>query len=138
MNMQPDRILNTMKQSRLPVKNGFTLIEVIVALVISSLLIIILLDGLLTAQLASNRADMKTRAIMLSHEKIDSLKDQAGVAPALVGETKGLRWELTETEIATDPRGIYTLVQASITISSDTLPKLYIRKKRYLKKLFDQ
>ncbi len=118
--------------------NGFTLVEVLVALVVSSLLIIILLDGLITAEMAANRSDTKNRAISITFEKINILKNQAGVAADLTGETDGLNWQLKEREIATDPRGIYTLVEAEMTVSSKTAPKLFIRKKRYLKRLINR
>jgi len=132
------KVLSASDEGRGAAKNGFTLIEVLVALVVSSFLIVILLDGSLTAKLAKTRGEAKIQALSIAQEKMDGLRDQSGLAPALTGNKDGLRWSLTEREVASDPRGLYILVEAEMTVATKDAPKLLIRKKRYLKRLIDQ
>ncbi|GAA0463964.1 hypothetical protein GCM10009096_00530 [Parasphingorhabdus litoris] len=116
-------------------QEGFTLIEVLVALVVTSFLVTIILDGAVTAKSRQKNQLLQNRALTIAHSQIDSLRDIPGPPSNLKGEQDQLIWTLEETEIARDPREAFVLVEATITAGSEDKPKLVTLQKRYLKTL---
>ncbi|MEP2103756.1 MAG: prepilin-type N-terminal cleavage/methylation domain-containing protein [Parasphingorhabdus sp.] len=116
-------------------KNGFTLVEVLVALVVTAFLITILMDGAVSSKTRQKNLTLQTDAMMVAASKIESLRDLQGVQPSVNGNHRNLVWNLAENEIARDPRGVYALVEARITVGPEKSPMLVTRKKRYLKSI---
>lgn len=116
-------------------EQGFTLIEVLVALVASALLVSILLDGAVTAKTRQKNLGLQSNAMVLAQANLGKLRVTAGPASTLTGTDKNLHWSLKETEIASDPRQAFSLVEAQITVGTTDKPKLVKLQKRYLKRL---
>lgn len=116
-------------------ETGFTLIEVLVALVVTSFLVTIIMDGAVTAKSRQNSQILQSQALNLAQSHIDNLRDISGSPSSLQGSQGKLGWTLQETEIARDPREAFVLVEATIQAGSEDKPALVTLKKRYLKTL---
>lgn len=119
-------------------QSGFTLIEVLVALVITSLLVTILMDGAVTAKSRQKYQMLQSQSLTIAKSNIDNLRDTAGPPSSLKGRQNKLSWALQETEIARDPRGAFILVEATIKAGNEDKPALVMLRKRYLKSLIVQ
>ncbi|MEP3226279.1 MAG: prepilin-type N-terminal cleavage/methylation domain-containing protein [Parasphingorhabdus sp.] len=115
-------------------QNGFTLVEVLVALVVTALLAAIVMDGAVSAKLRGQNQELQTRALFVAQSHIEALRDQPGEPSQRSGAENGMIWALTEQEIARDPRGIFVIVEASIAAGTEGKPRLVQLQKRYLKK----
>jgi type II secretory pathway pseudopilin PulG len=83
---------------------GFTLVEVLVAFVASSILLLVLFDGMTVARERSRVAQDKAAALTLA-DRLLSAK-LAGDAVAASGtEGSRLSWTVDEQVLARDPRG---------------------------------
>ncbi|MEO9599806.1 type II secretion system protein [Parasphingorhabdus sp.] len=116
-------------------ENGFTLIEVLVALIVTSFLVTILMDGAVTAKSRQVTQILHGQALAIAKSHIDDLRDISGVPSRLDGTENHLTWQLQETEIARDPRGAFVLVEVSISAGNQDKPALVTLQKRYLKNL---
>jgi len=123
-------------QSGLKSQAGFTLVEVLVALVVTALLVTIIMDGAVTAKTRTQNQNLQVEALILAQSHIEDLRDSAGEPSTLSGKDKNISWALVENEIARDPRGVFVLVEANLSAGPKDKPKLVSLQKRYLKKLF--
>ncbi len=98
-------------------ESGFTLIEVLVALVVSGLLLgaIFQASGLAMARL---RVAEQRRLALLDGSY---LLTRAGVedfsSATRSGTTDGLRWTYEEQALATDPRGLFVLARIHVALA---------------------
>jgi prepilin-type N-terminal cleavage/methylation domain-containing protein len=103
--------------NRTPLRNGFTLIEVLVALVVTSFVMAILFNGALSARDRAHKASQKTAAIQLA----GTLATEAAVGPFAPGVRSGdggtLKWQVSETAIMTDPRGFFALAEIQVAVN---------------------
>lgn len=106
--------------------NGFTLVELLVALLVSSFLLIILFDGLLTSISRNENQLIQRKAISLAQEKLSVN------SPANSGFENGLQWRVSEEIIARSPRGQQALVKRVVVINKDSNPIINLEK-RYLR-----
>lgn len=118
-----------------PRQNGFTLVEVLVALVVTAFLAAILMDGAVSAKMRGQNQKLQMEALVAAQSHIETLRDLPGEPSQLTGQENGIFWSLQEKEVARDPRGAFVFVEASITAGSEDKPKLVSLQKRYLKKL---
>ena len=99
-------------------QSGFTLVEVLVALVATALLMAIVLDGAATAR-ERNRASLEKRAAVLLAR---SLLAQAAVDPwqkaPQTGSSNGLSWQVSERIEKTDRRGLFALVRIEARVAN--------------------
>lgn len=97
-------------------KHGFTLIEVLVALVMGSLLLAVVVDGADSAARARKASLDRADAIRLGSSVL--ARAVASAAPAVTNEgaEAGLHWTLAQEAIQRDPRGIYELVQLRVQV----------------------
>lgn len=97
---------------------GFTLVEVLVALVVTSLLLAIIFDAAVTARERGRSASDKNEAVMLARQ----LLAEASVTPFAEGVRDGeaamLRWRISERTVATDPRRFFVLAEIEVAISN--------------------
>ncbi len=108
-------------------EDGFTLVELLVALLVASFLLIILFDGLANASERSARQLVQQRALTLAQEKlISTVRVSSGV-------TDNLTWEIEEEIIASNPRDKRALVKRIVTISDKNTLRLINLEKRYLR-----
>ncbi len=137
--MTPLQLQSGLKsQSRSKSQSGFTLVEVLVALVFTALLVTIIMDGAVTAKTRANNQQLQMEALVLARAHIADLRSEAGEPSILTGKSKKIIWALEEQEIARDPRGIFVLVEANISAGPKDKPKLAALQKRYLKRLLVQ
>ena len=105
----------------------------LVALVVTSLILAIVMNGALQAKTRSVGAREKERAVMLARGLI------AGRAAApydnviRAGEESGLRWTMNETRLATDPRGLLLLSEIHVSVRNSNGAKLSELQLRKLK-----
>lgn len=113
--------------------NGFTLVEVLVALVVTSLLLGVVMNGTIKAAQRETRSAEKRAALLLAREELA----QAATRPSAPGITRGtegeLDWQLTETAAAADPSRRAVLAGLSITISGSGATPLLTAETRKLK-----
>jgi len=119
-------------------QNGFTLVEVLVALVITALLTAIIMDGAVSAKDRSQNQRLQMEALIAARSHVDDLRDQPGEPTRISGESGKIYWALVEREISRDPRGTLVLVAADISVGPADNPSLVILQKRYVKKLLVQ
>lgn len=119
-------------------EQGFTLVEVLVALVITSFLVAIILDGSVSAKMRQSNQALQADALFLAKSNIDNLRDSTGEPASTDGKNNKLQWVLQETEVARGPRGAFILVEATIMAGNENKPELIKLKKRYLKSLIVQ
>jgi prepilin-type N-terminal cleavage/methylation domain-containing protein len=110
---------------RLPVANGFTLIEVLVALVITSALLAIIVNGSIVARDRAKSAENKRMAVQLAQ----SLYTERAAAPMSSAPASGterrLVWGVTESARSSDPRGFFALVDIEVRLKDGQGRLLY-------------
>jgi len=124
--------------SMAPIRNGFTLVEVLVALVVSALMIAIIMDGAVTAKSRGHNSQNQIDALLSAQSHIEALRGRPGEPSRLRGQDGQILWLLEEKEIARDPRGAFALVEAQIAAGPEHRSNLVSLQKRYLKKLAGQ
>ena len=116
-------------------EQGFTLVEVLVALVMAALLTTLLIDGSATARSRTARAAEMQKAVFLAR----TLLARAAVAPIgtspAQGATNGFGWIVREQVILPDPRRLYGLVELEASVSSPKGVSLFAARTRRLKML---
>lgn len=114
-----------------PASQGFTLMEVLVALLVAGFLLAIVMNGALTARarLASDRE--RAAALALAEEKLaESLA--APTAPAANGRADRLSWAVAVTPLAADRRGLFQLEEISVVTGTEGAPALVRLSRRRL------
>lgn len=114
---------------------GFTLIEVLVAMVVTSLLLILVMNAAVSARERGGKDRVRARAAILAR----SLLEEAGAQPFHPGERGGaqarLYWSLAEDVVAKDPHGQLVLSESRVTITDPDSGLLYSGSLRTLKSL---
>jgi prepilin-type N-terminal cleavage/methylation domain-containing protein len=116
-----------------PQSQGFTLIEVIVALVITSIILTLVMNGALDAKARRLRADDRDRAVLLASSLITRQTAAAAGPVERTGKTDRLSWTLRETELARDPRGFFVLDRIEVRLVDRQGKELYSVATRKLK-----
>jgi prepilin-type N-terminal cleavage/methylation domain-containing protein len=98
--------------------SGFTLVEVLVALVVSSFLLVIVLDGSVTARSRLVAAEQRQAATLLAADLIATAAATPFQTGARSGVTNGLNWRVTETVQSADRQGVFGLVKIEAEISA--------------------
>ena len=122
-----------MSQSFSPPQNGFTLVEVLVALVVSAFLLTILFDGLVTSQERARNQTQAQAALMLAQSLLEDRRDGGAAIANLSGSRDGLVWRLEEREIARDPRQVFVLVGVKAQVGTKISPRLIELQRRFLR-----
>jgi prepilin-type N-terminal cleavage/methylation domain-containing protein len=99
-----------------PAEQGFTLIEVLVALVVSALLIAIVADGAANARTREKAAQQKREAVLIASGLIAEATAAHYSTEPMIGELNGLRYEVSQRIGVADPRGLFALVLIDATI----------------------
>jgi prepilin-type N-terminal cleavage/methylation domain-containing protein len=100
-------------------EEGFTLVEVLVALVMTSILLTIIIDGAAGARARSRYVMQHEDAVRLGQSIIARAADGTTLIEDH-GTEAGLDWKLSRTALATDPRGFYALMEMRVDITSST------------------
>jgi prepilin-type N-terminal cleavage/methylation domain-containing protein len=110
---------------------GFTLVEVLVALVVTSLILAIVMNGALQAKTRAVASREKERAVMLARGLIVGRAAGPYDSATRSGEESGLRWTIAERRLAADPRGLLLLSEIDVSVRNAngvTLSSLKLRK----------
>ena len=111
---------------------GFTLIEVLVALVMSAMLMVIVIDGSVSARDRIKKADNKAVAVSIA----DAVITRAGAMPFVAtpqnGRVNDTPWQLTETVESTDRRGLLVLVRFDVAVGGTADRPLFKAQSRKL------
>jgi prepilin-type N-terminal cleavage/methylation domain-containing protein len=97
-------------------ERGFTLIEVLVALVVTSLILAIVMNASLQAKSRSLAALDKEEAVTLARGLIAGRMVAPFEAAARTGTSDGLGWAVDERAIATNPTGLLLLSEVRVTV----------------------
>lgn len=96
--------------------DGFTLVEVLVALVMASFLLVIVLDGASSARSRSQYAVSHEAGVRLG----EAVLARAGSDPDIRkghGSEGGLDWTTTRQVLMADQRGLYALVATQVEVT---------------------
>lgn len=115
-------------------EKGFTLIEVLVALVVTALLLAIIMPAALNAKarltLARHRQDAVPLAASIIAERQASPLDLSDRS----GHSGVLDWRTRESIVATDPRGFFALTRIDAEISDANGKEIFAVSTRRLKR----
>jgi len=103
-----------------PAEGGFTLIEVLVALVVSSLLVAIIVDGAATARARQRVSRDRDDAVRLGQAVLTRAVAKPYTEDVTRGREGRLAWTVTEHIVDRDVRGYYQLDELRVDIG---LPK---------------
>jgi prepilin-type N-terminal cleavage/methylation domain-containing protein len=112
-------------------EHGFTLVEVLVALVVTSMILVIVMNGALQAKTRAVAAREKEQAVMLARSLVAGRAASPFESGTRAGEEGGLRWRMSETRIAAEPTGLLLLSEIHVSVTngrSAALSDLGLRK----------
>jgi len=114
-------------------EGGFTLVEVLVALVVTALLLGIVMNAALQAKARLHAAGQKSEAVAIA----DALLTARAAAPfdqtVRQGHDGGLAWSTSERRIEADPRGLYLLSSIDVRVKDERGVLLFAAQVRKLK-----
>lgn len=100
-------------------ETGFTLIEVLVALVMASVLLVIIMDGAVAARTRQRAATEHQDAVRLAQSILEQARAGGAMAAIDRGSEGGLDWNIARSVIAADRRGIYALIEIRVDITKE-------------------
>jgi prepilin-type N-terminal cleavage/methylation domain-containing protein len=124
-----------MKSAETPAQNGFTLVEVLVALLVSALLLTILFDGLIASQERSRSQRQASQALALAANLLEERRDAGPIIQSMQGTKNGFAWRVAEEEIARDPRQVFALVGVKAEVGTPRAPRLINLERRFMRKV---
>lgn len=98
--------------------SGFTLIEVLVALVVTSLLLAIVMNAALSAKARAKTSWEQQEAVLLAGSLIESRKLGPFDPEPAEGKAGALSWQVTEHAVSRDPRGFFVLDRIEARVSN--------------------
>jgi prepilin-type N-terminal cleavage/methylation domain-containing protein len=97
-------------------EEGFTLVEVLVAFVISAILLSIIFAGFDQATRRDRVVRSQAQALEIARSRVEEFLVSPSRKITLRGREGGLQWQTTETSIMEDPRGLVLLSQFHIEV----------------------
>lgn len=97
---------------------GFTLVEVLVALVVTALLMAIVIDGAATARDRNRASAEKREAVLLAQGLLTQASVENFQKTPRSGTSGRLAWQLSENVEKTDRRGIFGLIRIEARIET--------------------
>jgi prepilin-type N-terminal cleavage/methylation domain-containing protein len=117
---------------------GFTLIEVLVALVVASFILMIVMSASLIAKARQQRADLRERAVLAAAALIAEQTLQPAGSVLRRGKSDKLGWEVEEQEMVRDPRGFFVLDRIGARLFDAKGKLVFSASTRKLKELAQQ
>lgn len=114
---------------------GFTLIEVLVALVVTSLLLVIVMNAALSAKARTKASQEQREAVLLAGALVESRALSPFDPGRANGKAGALSWELAEHPVTRDPRGFFVLSRIEAKVSNSEGRTVYQLSTRKLKTL---
>lgn len=112
---------------------GFTLIEVVAALVVTSLLLTFVMRASIDARARQTRAEQQKLAVLLAQSLLARQALAGPEGAAAQGGAETIRWSLEESRVAEDPRGFFVLNRISVRITDRSGRLLFVAATRKLK-----
>ena len=113
---------------------GFTLIEVLVALVATGLMLGIIMNGALLARERQVGAAETRDAVLLARQLVTARSVHAYARGDEEGREGRLGWRLSEQPLVTDPRGLWVLTRIRVAITGSNGATLFSGETRKLKR----
>lgn len=116
-------------------ETGFTLIEVLVALVVTAFLLVIIMNGAVQAQTRAKAVAERREAVRLA-AALYAERASADFAEGLVtGDEGKIHWLVEERSVMRDPRGFLVLSEIHLTLTNANSVTIYELVGRKLKAL---
>lgn len=115
--------------------NGFTLVEVLVAMVVASLLMGVVMAGAASSNARRHQAAERREAVMLARHLIAVAKAEPYRPGIRGGSEDRLRWRVEESALAVDPRRFFVLTRLAMEIRGAGAEPLFAGETRKLKPL---
>ena len=127
-----------MNHSFSPGDRGFTLVEVLVALLATSMLLAIVLDASVLAKSRLRKADTKQMAVLLAESLVRQNAAKPHQPGLVYGTTNGLSWSVAERLVTVDRRRLSALVEIEAKVGGTASSPLISARLRRLKSLSAQ
>lgn len=114
-------------------ERGFTLVEVLVAFVVTALLLTIVMRGEWQAVGRSKVNYARARAFILGRAMLEARKVGSFAEGTQEGDEQALHWSLREMGVMADPRGLLVLSDMRVTVSDPLGRTLFTAGARRLK-----
>lgn len=114
---------------------GFTLIEVLVALVVTAFLLVIIMNGAVQAQTRAKVVAERREAVRLAAALYAERANADFVEGLASGDEGKIHWQAEERSVMRDPRGLLVLSEIHLTLTNAKSVKLYELVGRKLKAL---
>lgn len=118
--------------------DGFTLMEVLVAMVVASLLLTIIMPAAMVASTRRHHAQDRLAAVDLASNILAERALPTSSSNEKEGKVHGLGWVFRETPIMSDPRGFFTLNRLEVQIKDREGRALYTLSTRKLRAVQSQ
>lgn len=97
---------------------GFTLLEVLVALVVAGVLVAILANGAVNADARLALTDERSQKLLVAQTVLDEALAKRPLLNA-AGSVDDIEWEVSVIPLAKDPRGTSALYRVNVAAGSD-------------------
>lgn len=114
---------------------GFTLVEVLVALLVTAFLLAVISGALETARARDVTADRQARALLIGEELLARRAEGAFLAAEETIEHGRYRARISEEALQEDPRRLFVLSWIRVTVEDSRGQRLYGAELRRLKAL---
>lgn len=119
-------------------ESGFTLIEVLVALVVSGFLLAIVMNGAVLARDRAVKAAESREAVLLARHLLNRATMEPYTAETERGREGALGWSLSESPVMTDPRGLWVLAELRVGVTGRSGALLFEGRTRKLKRAISE
>lgn len=117
---------------------GFTLVEVLVAFVVSALLLTMIFSAVQVASERRKRATMQAQAVGLARTRMEVFLARPFAQKSDQGRAGTLIWHEQEDAAMRDPRGLMVLARLRLSIVDSHDRRLLTIERRKLKSALDQ
>lgn len=114
---------------------GFTLIEVLVALVVTSILLVIVMNGAVSAQARAKAVSERREAVRVAAALYAERANTEFKEGLTSGNEGKIHWQAEERAVMRDQQGLLVLSEMHLTLSNAQKVKLYELVGRKLKAL---
>ncbi|MEZ5708567.1 MAG: prepilin-type N-terminal cleavage/methylation domain-containing protein [Blastomonas sp.] len=100
-------------------ERGFTLVEVLVALLVAALILSVVMNGAVQTKARSSLLADQRAALSLAQNRMEMLIANPELIAEAGGQDGEMGWRIEHREIARDPRGLRVLMDMQIIVTGD-------------------